>query len=184
MTAPLKEFSSSSLNKHWLQRVNPNPFGAHLELSRYLSHSGSDCSHPRAQLGELLDCTDGIPVLQPGFTQGWLKCSFWFCWHHLCGNFPASFILFIDSVTLTVIILEAPQGIAGVWRVTKSTSLGLSSKIRGRVIVWLSEIFIQWNQGLCILVVSASELPVKNRNSFFVSPINCLGVLLSRLWEG
>lgn len=70
------------------------------------------------------------------------------------------------------------------WRVTKSTSLGLSSKIRGRVIVWLSEIFIQWNQGLCILVVSASELPVKNRNSFFVSPINCLGVLLSRLWEG
>lgn len=78
VTAPLKEFSSSSLNKHWLQRVNPNPFGAHLELSRYLSHSGSDCSHPRAQLGELLDCTDGIPVLQPGFTQGWLKCSFCF----------------------------------------------------------------------------------------------------------
>lgn len=65
-----------------------------------------------------------------------------FFWHYHCGNFPASFILFIDSLTLTVIILEAPQGIAGVWRVTKSTSLGLSSKIRGRVIVWLSEIFI------------------------------------------
>ena len=65
-----------------------------------------------------------------------------FFWHHLCGNFPASFILFIDSLTLTVIIWEAPRGIAGVWRVTKSTSLGLSSKRRGRVIVWLSEIFI------------------------------------------
>lgn len=76
-----------------------------------------------------------------------------------------------------MIILEAPQGIAGVWRVTNSTSLGLSSKIRGRVIVWLSEIFIQWNQGLCILVVSASELPVRNHNSFFVSAINYLGVL-------
>lgn len=78
VTAPLKDVSSSSLNKHWLQRVNLNPLGADLELSRYPSCSGSDCSHRRAQLGELLDRADAIPVLQPGFAQGWLKCSFCF----------------------------------------------------------------------------------------------------------
>lgn len=130
VTAPLQDFPSSSLNKHWLQRVNLHPLGAALEVSRYLSCSGATAATPELSWG-----SSWPALVELQRCSGMAEMLVLLCWHHLCGNFPASFILFIDSVPLTVIILEAPQGIAGVRRVTKSTSLGLSSKIRGRVIV-------------------------------------------------
>lgn len=70
--------------------------------------------------------------------------GFFFFWRYLSRNFSAYLVLFIDSLILTVIILETSQGIAEVWRVMESTSLGLSSIITDRVIVWLSKIFAYW----------------------------------------
>lgn len=80
-----------------------------------------------------------------------------FSWPHLRGNFPGHFLLLVDSLTLTVIILEAPRGIAGAWRVTNSTSLGLCSEIRGRALRLgcQLEVFIHQHGVLvCLLVVS------------------------------
>lgn len=90
LTAPLKDSSISSLAAE-SESGSPRSRSGSFQLPEL---SWECCSHIRAQLGELLGCTAAIPAR---LCSGRAEMLVLFLWHHLCGNFPASFILFIDS---------------------------------------------------------------------------------------